>query len=129
MLVPFVDNKALDLAHEAEGWLEALRQLRDGGEEIPYDIDASDGQLLSWAATDNGDVCYWRRDAQLPPDSWTVIVQDSRAPLWEEHAGSAADFLLTIMSGRYRSEIFPDDFPSSETPAFIPLEEYAGEGD
>jgi hypothetical protein len=117
ILEPGSPNEHLDLLRQTTRQLEALRQLRSQGEPISYDIDSPDGHLIPWAITDNGDVCYWRRNPSDPPERWTVVVNEGRGPLWERFDGSATDFLVEIFSLRLRSHIFPEDFPP-EQPAF-----------
>jgi hypothetical protein len=117
ILEPASRNEHLDLLRQMTLQLQALRQLRDQGETIPYDIESTDGHLIPWAITDNGDVCYWLRTPSAPPEMWTVLVDEARGPFWEHFSGSASEFLAAVLSGRFQSNIFPDDFPS-EAPTF-----------
>jgi len=100
------------------GALWALRTLREGGEAIPYPIFPESGGLLPWGITDNGNVCYWRT-ASSNPSRWTVAVNESRGPTWDDFAGTMVDFLLAVLSRRRRCVVFPDDFPSDH-PTFTP---------
>ncbi|NHA00289.1 hypothetical protein G5V59_09735 [Nocardioides sp. W3-2-3] len=101
--------------------LDALRTLRSTM-AIPYDVAEESAEILPWAISDNGDVCYWVRRPESPPDLWTVVVNDNGGPDWEPFDGTATEFLAAVFTRRLRSEIFPDDFPG-EDPEFSVLDD------
>ena len=115
VLQPMPGNKQLDLVAKRDTMLNTLRTLADDGEVMPHPPD----RLLPWAATNDGDICFWLRDPPDEPDKWSVVANESRGPIWEEFAGSATEFLLALMSGSLHTPVFPDDFPS-EQPSFNP---------
>jgi hypothetical protein len=71
--------------------------------------------VVSWGGTDNGDLCIWI--AVGSPSQWPVVVVDAREDSYLMHRKTVSEFLLAILRGEIRSEIFPGDFPS-ETPEF-----------
>ena len=117
LLVPGHENPHLDLLRQRDVRLDALRTLREGGETIPFDVDAGQEDIVPWAITDNGDVVYWIREPRDAPDDWRVVVNEARGPAWEAFAGSATEFLAAVLSETTRIAIFPEDFPS-DSPRF-----------
>jgi hypothetical protein len=76
----------------------SLRVVRDGGEDMPYDIDTPNGHLVPWGMTDNGDVADWRRESGAPSESWTIVVNESRGPDWYAYDGPVTQFLPDVLS-------------------------------
>lgn len=121
ILQPDSNNHNIDLEHRGAMAIEALRVLQadrsgnpyGGGEELPYRLGGSP-EIIPWAITDNGDVCYWVTRQSSGPDGWRVAVNEGSAPEWEEFDGSSTEFLLAVLSGDYVSDIFPDDFPGDD---------------
>ncbi|MBW3087112.1 hypothetical protein KEM60_03342 [Austwickia sp. TVS 96-490-7B] len=112
ILQPSNVNPNIDLCRQSSEQLNALRTLREGGEEVPFELNIGDEQLAPWAVTDNGDICYWVRSSSHDPDQWIVTVNDSREPLWMTLPFTTAEFLYKILSRNLRLDIFPEDFPS-----------------
>jgi hypothetical protein len=108
---PFSANQYLDLFQQCDVRLDALRTLTRSGEAVPYDLTPGREQLIPWAFTDNGDVCFWVTSGSADPDEWRVAVNEGREPLWMTFDGSASEFLVAVLSGALSVEIFPDDFP------------------
>ena len=98
--------------------LDFLRQAHLQLESLADQVPELEGTYLPWAVTDNGDRCLWRRSS-TDPDQWSVVVVDSRAPEWSEHPGPATRFLNEVLSRATRSDVFPENFPSS-SPRFSP---------
>lgn len=121
LLVPGMANRYLDLDHQTRGQVDALVSVRDGGEDMPYDIDSDNGHIVVWAMTDNGDAVCWRRDPGQAPADWTVVVNEGRGPEWNAFDGTATEFLLALLSGipGLDRTVFPHDFPS-DSPTFRP---------
>jgi hypothetical protein len=97
-----------------------LRQLGEGGEEVPFSVGRGDEDLLPWAITDNGDVRHWAMSRPDEPDNRTVVVTEACGPQWFTTSDSVAEFLVGVLSGSLVVSIFPDDVPSS-APQFTPL--------
>lgn len=117
VLQPSESNQNLDLLRQRGARLDALRTLRDSGEEVPFGVENTDEELVPWAITDNGDVCYWVRSTSDDPDEWVVTVNEARGPRWKTFALSTSEFLVAVLSGNLRVDLFPDDFPS-DSPVF-----------
>jgi hypothetical protein len=109
---PTSNNTYLRLKDQIARQLGALRTLREMGEEVPYPLFPEPAGILPWAITDNGNVCHWRTGS-ANPDEWTVVVDNGRAPWWDEFPGSMTAFLSAVLSRRYQCSVFPIDFPSS----------------
>jgi hypothetical protein len=92
---------------------QILEQLRRSGEVIPY----STSELLPVATTDNGDTVFWIRRPMKEPDLWTITVNAARNLVWSEFNGGIVEFLVSVLSGDRRVEVFPKGFPS-EHPEF-----------
>ena len=114
---PFSEHQHLNLLERAREMPEIYAELGEEGHEHPPPIFPSPSGLLVFGATDNGDFLFWKTSG--PPNDWTVVVNESRAPEYEEFRGGLAYFLVTVLRRRYRSNIFPDDFPSA-SPTFRP---------
>lgn len=83
----------------------------------PFDAFPAPGGLLAFGQTDNGDVLYWR--TQADPDQWTVLVYQGRGFEYFEFSGPMTNFLQSVLSGEVQVSLFPDDFPS-DSPKFTP---------
>jgi hypothetical protein len=109
--------KDFDLLARRDEDLEALREL--GPEpETPADPEVGVGGLLPWGTTDNGDVCYWHLKSE-DPSTWTVLVNEGRAPEWHQYEGSMTEFLVDVLTGVERVEVFPEDFPPEPPHHFL----------
>lgn len=112
LLHPNASSRYLNLGRQITVRLEALKEGQSPGE--PFGPD----DVVPWAFTDNGDVCYWKVMGMADPNKWTVVVNESRGPEWDEFSGTTTEWLAAVLSGRYRVRVFPDqDFPS-QSPRF-----------
>ncbi|WP_052768619.1 SMI1/KNR4 family protein [Streptomyces humi] len=104
------------LAGAAERAAELLEQMPESlRKRVPYDID----HLLAAGKTDNGDTIYWVTEPDHAPDEWTVTANGARNTKWSHFEGGMVEFLVAILSGTTRLDVFPSDFPSVR-PAFAP---------
>jgi hypothetical protein len=117
ILNPFSVNANLNLFEKVRVELDALRELQASGEFLPYPLFPEKGGLLPFGITDNGDVLHWL--TRGAPDEWQVVVNESRAPEYEEFRLGLADFLAQILSRSAICRIFPRSFPSA-LPQFVP---------
>jgi hypothetical protein len=116
---PFSKNRHVNLVEQVEVRLDALKVLRDEfDEELPYKLYPEPSGLLPFAATDNGDVLHWKTDG--PPNDWTVVVNESRAPEYEEFDTGMTGFLSDILTRARACRIFPSSFPG-QSPTFEPV--------
>ncbi|MCI0662085.1 MAG: SMI1/KNR4 family protein, partial [Acidobacteria bacterium] len=76
--------------------------------------------LLPFAMTDNGDVLHW--DTLGMPEDWTVIVNEARAPEYDEFESNFTDFLYGILTETVMCSIFPSGFPSKVVVFRLPPE-------
>ncbi len=109
---PFCEIEGLNLFGHGNLALDALRELREHGERIPYPIFPEPGGLFPFGSTDNGDTLYWLTSGA--PDSWRVAVNEARGPLWEVFEMTTTTFLARLFSRDLRCNVFPDDFPSPD---------------
>jgi hypothetical protein len=106
VLNPFSDRPALNLLMQSQRQLDALRILvSDFGERKPYDPYPIPGGLLPVAITDNGDVIHWL--TRGAPVHWTIVVNESRSPDYEEFGCNLTSFLQGILDGSIDCRAFP----------------------
>ena len=88
--------------------LEADREIRDSfPDDVPEALFPEPGGLHPWAGTDNGDRLYWRTEGN--PDSWSVVVWESRGPQYEDYALTMSGFLVAWLQGDVRIPMFPPE--------------------
>jgi|SRR5262245_14118189 len=105
---PFEENRYLNLLTQYPIVLEADRHIRERfPEALPEPLFPESGGLLLWGGTDNGDRLYWRTNAH--PDSWTVVVWQSRGPKYANYALTMSGFLCAWLRGSIRVPVFPPD--------------------
>ena len=109
VLQPYSESEYVQLGHWLVRGREILHQL-SRREEHPYPVD----ELLPVAITDNGDTIYWVSRPLDVPDSWTITANEARGVRWPDFGGGIVNFLVEVLSGRLRFEIFPADFPSAD---------------
>lgn len=63
--------------------------------------------MLPWGITDNGDILYWLTKGDNP-DAWTIAINESRGPLWEEFDMDMSTLLAKMVSGEVESKVFGD---------------------
>jgi hypothetical protein len=114
LLHPAALSPHLNLGRQIAIRRKALEEGQLPGEQPTPD------EVIPWAYTDNGDVCYWKVIPVSDPNKWTILVNESRGPRWEEFEGSTTDWLAAVLSGRHRIRSFPSDFPSDH-PHFRPM--------
>lgn len=106
VLSPVAHNPHLSLQKETLAWLDAYRQIRAEGEELPYTLFPEPDGLLPWAYTDFGDVLFWK--TKDSPDKWTVCVNATRSPNWEEFDSSMSVFIYALLSHQIRVHAFSE---------------------
>ncbi len=116
VFAPGHERPHLELVHEAKGWLWALEEQAMAGEDLPFPPRIAPGGLLAWGVSGNGDPCFWHLRSE-DPASWTIAVEEARAPEWHLFEGGVVDFLVAVLEGRERVSVFPEDVPS-RNPAF-----------
>ena len=74
-------------------------------DEFPFPVFPAAGGLFPWATTDNGDTLYWLTVGD--PDTWQVVVWESRGPEHVVYPFGAAEFLQRWLSGTLECSVFP----------------------
>ena len=114
---PSSENAYLALGSQVVRQLEAIRAATSENSGFPFDVSEDGGELLPFGITDNGDFLLWRTTGS--PDSWPIVVLDSRLGSYEVLALSLIEFLIQVLSRKLVVSVFPDDFPST-SPQFSP---------
>ena len=110
---PFTRLRGLQLRLRSASQLEAFRVLKETAspDMVPYPVFPERGGVFPWGGTDNGDVLCWLTTG--PPSDWTVAINESRGPMWEEYDCSMVEFLVKLLSREIRSDLLPEGFPSA----------------
>ncbi len=114
---PSSENNYLDLGSQVVRQMEAIRVATAENSGFPFDVSEERGELLPFGITDNGDFLLWKTTGD--PDSWPIVVLDSRLGSYQVFALSLIDFLIQVLSSKVLVSVFPDDFPSA-LPQFSP---------
>ena len=117
ILTPFVSDENVNFFGRSEiirdAYLESKQQFP---QYYTHNVFPENGGILPWGYTDNGDELYWLTNQE--PETWTIIVYESRSSVYHEYPMSMTEFLFRIVSKNLVSDAFPEDFPS-ENPEFI----------
>ncbi|MFJ2113098.1 MULTISPECIES: histone-like nucleoid-structuring protein Lsr2 [unclassified Streptomyces] len=95
---------------------EQLQHARDHG---TYPVPYEPGSLFAIGVTDNGEYLFWVTDPRTEPDSWHIAVNEARGPGWYHFEGTLTHFLTSVLSGRTKVPLFPDDLLANGA-AFAP---------
>ncbi|MFB8036100.1 SMI1/KNR4 family protein [Streptomyces sp. NPDC056004] len=113
LLDPACPDDDYNLVAQAVERADTLEKLWET-EPKPTQLETSGARALPWAYIEGtGAVLYWLMRPEVEPDSWTVMFNEGRGPLWEHHDSSCAAFLLAILTGEADTEYFPD-LPADE---------------
>ncbi|MFJ8102028.1 SMI1/KNR4 family protein [Lysinibacillus sp. NPDC096212] len=80
-------------------------------ENFPYEIYPTNGGILTWGRTENGDTLNWIVNTQ---GDWAILVDDGSGDYFE-YKGSMTGFLHDVLSGSIICPIFPSDFPNKDS--------------
>jgi hypothetical protein len=109
---PFSKKEYSNLLWQMGAVLSAYRELK-AQRGCPYALWFEADGLLPWADTCNGDTLFWLTKGH--PDQWTIVLNKSRDPEFEEFDGSMVEFVDAFMN-RTLDERFEmtdfDDEPS-----------------
>ena len=119
LLAPQHPNENLDAHRLGPAWVKGIEELAGTvGKRLPPEAEDF-GDLVAWAGTDNGDMCFWipgRRN----PSAHLVAIRAGRDDEWSVHPMGIAEFLVKWLRHRLVVPIFPDDVPADEH-SFTPL--------
>ena len=105
---PFEENRNLNLLSRYPIILAGDREIRGSfPDDVPEPLFPERDGLLPWACTDNGDRLYWRTKGG--PDSWHVVVWESRGPEYDSYALSMTGFLQAWLDGEITVPVFPTE--------------------
>lgn len=103
---PFSNRTSLNLAEQQVQQLDVLRALTaEFGEHCPFELFPTSPGLLPVGMTDNGDVIFWY--TQKDPENWTIVVNESRSPAYEQFDCNLTTFLAGLLDGSIESSVFP----------------------
>ena len=117
---PFSSNKYVNLLDAGRTILQAYATSKETFPEYyPLPLFPSPGGLLPFAATDNGNVLYWRTTGK--PENWTVAAYESRGPDYVDFNGQMTDFHgRDNVTRSFVCEVITSSFPD-EPPVFYPV--------
>ncbi|MFJ5828004.1 SMI1/KNR4 family protein [Streptomyces sp. NPDC093089] len=110
VLEPGCPNDNYDLVEWARNQAEDLEDLWEF-EKKPVELEAEGSRVVPWAVTDNGECLYWLVLPGVPPERWTVMVNEARGGRWEHFSVSCTQFLAASLGGELRSGILSSSFP------------------
>lgn len=126
---PFSSNRFVNLIDQLPvrlGALATVQQFTDRHPEwLPYPFFPAIGGLVPFGGDDNGDCIFWITDGL--PDQWRVVVNEARAPKYEEFNCNAVTFIGEVLTKRRICKIFPKQFPHMP-PMFEPASTFARTG-
>ncbi|MCG8419786.1 MAG: SMI1/KNR4 family protein [Proteobacteria bacterium] len=123
ILNPFSKNENLNLIYQIGSQSALFREMKDelGEEGCPYRVYPDEGGLVPFAISDNGDTLFWLADSQDPQD-WPVVVNQTRSSIYEVHEQNMTSFLLKLVTGEIKSEIFLSEYIEPDR-LFLPFNE------
>ncbi|MFC9732417.1 hypothetical protein ACFWGM_09680 [Streptomyces roseolus] len=100
LLVPDAGRPDHDLLAQREERAEILESLWEIDEERPEELEESGAVVVPWAFEEgSGAFLYWLVRPGSHPDTWPVLYNEGRGPLWERHGPGCAAFLHAVLTG------------------------------
>jgi hypothetical protein len=112
VLQPHAESRYVRLEYSRDREREILVPLEEGN-RMPYSVN----ELLPVVKSDNGDTIFWVARQPDDPGLWRITGHEARGIAWPSYDGGIVEFLVAVLSGARRFEIFPRDFPS-DSPSF-----------
>ncbi|MFD5769555.1 SMI1/KNR4 family protein [Streptomyces sp. NPDC127049] len=107
LLAPGAAEADLDLVAQTAERDEILESLWDIGEERPEELGEPGARVVPWAYEEgSGAFLYWLARPDRHPDTWPVLYNEGRGPLWERHGPGCAAFLLGVLTGTAKTSYF-----------------------
>ncbi|MFT9819881.1 SMI1/KNR4 family protein [Lysinibacillus sp. NPDC056185] len=116
---PFAKNDNMNFFFQQNLNKDAYLTLKESfPEDFPYEVYPTNGGILTWGRTENGDTLNWIVNTQ---GDWAILVDDGSGDYFE-YKGSMTGFLHDVLSGSIICPIFPSDFPNKDSKnAFVGL--------
>ncbi|NML51483.1 hypothetical protein HHL19_15540 [Streptomyces sp. R302] len=100
LLAPDAGRPHDDLLAQREERDEILESLWEIGEECPEELEEPGAVVVPWAYEEgSGAFLYWLVRPGSHPDTWPVLYNEGRGPLWERHGPGCAAFLHAVLTG------------------------------
>lgn len=120
ILSPFAENRYMNLISIGRQWIDAMDNAQRGWLPVPnLKLFPERDGMYPWATTDNGDVLCWLFDGTGFCNR--IVVWAARETEWEVFESATVNFLTDLLTGRIKSQAFPDDFPHMDGHTFTPV--------
>ncbi|MGW6985217.1 SMI1/KNR4 family protein [Streptomyces sp. NPDC054932] len=117
ILEPDGEDKEYDLFAMVQERAEVLERLWDGGsgEPKPAQLAEPGTGIVPFAQIEGtGAFLYWLTREGQDPAAWTVMADAGRGPEWEHHPVSCARFVLGVLTGEIRNNMFDELLPADD---------------
>ena len=110
---PFTENENMNFFIQQNLYIDAYLTLKVSFPvDFPYEVFPTNGGILPWGRTENGDTLNWIVDTNQ--GDWAILV-DGGSGDYFEYKGSMTGFLYDVLSGTIVCPIFPNDFPDKDS--------------
>ncbi|GGR24975.1 hypothetical protein GCM10010282_16570 [Streptomyces roseolus] len=101
LLTPDAGRPDHDLVAQTAERDEILESLREWeADERPAELAEPGARVVPWAFEEgSGAFLYWLVRPGSRPDTWPVLYNEGRGPLWERHGPGCAAFLHAVLTG------------------------------
>ncbi|MFF2774531.1 hypothetical protein ACFVU3_06450 [Streptomyces sp. NPDC058052] len=107
LLAPGAADPGHELVAQTAERDEILASLWEIGEERPEELEEPGARVVPWAFEEgSGAFLYWLVRPGRHPDSWPVLYNEGRGPLWEHHGPGCAAFLLGVLTATVETSYF-----------------------
>lgn len=102
-------NENVDLVTQTLRTRHTMEVTRPHIQELLNGRGLRTAQLISWAGTDNADMCFLLPSPD--PKKWAVLTVIGRGREYDLFEGTPESYLLQVMRREFVSDVFPEDFP------------------
>lgn len=107
---PFTENENMNFFNQQKLNNEAYINLKVSfPEDFPYEVFPTNGGILPWGRTENGDTLNWIVDTNH--GDWAILVSDGSGDYFK-YKGTMTGFLYDVLNENIVCPIFPGDFPN-----------------
>lgn len=105
---PFSGKEDLNFFEQFNMVLEDLRYLIESDSEYyNYPLYPTEGGLIPFGVTDNGDYLFWVFDSKKISNLWKVAIVAARSPEIEYLPWGMLEFIKEIATGEFKPNSFP----------------------